>query len=451
MKTGSSASLGAALLAPKQPRRLLAVLDVVAVMAATLLIAAYLYPRDPLLLGQPFPWLWLAPVWLALRYGSFGALAASAAVLGAWASFRFSGRASPAIPEQFLLGGLILTLSVAQFADIWMARLKRARGVNSYLDQRLDALTRRHYLLQQDYERIEQGLLVKPVTLRQSLLGLRQMEIKAAPAGHPEPLPRADALLQLLAQACQLEVASLHADVRGHLQMRPAATLGDSSALAIADPMVTLALERNELCHVQTGALEAAGSKYLVAAPITDSAGNRLGLLLVERMPFLCLNTESLQLLNVVLGYYADLLNMAPDVLDICRSLPDCPAAFATELVRLDRVYRDCRIGSTVVALAFGQDHGERLAESLHLRRQLDTAWAIRTQSRQHALITLMPLYGQTAAQGYLRRLEQAFSAPPAIPDLRAAGISAFLVPVGRQPPLEVLASVLEKCHVLAH
>lgn len=447
MKTGSPASAGAALLAPKQPHPAIALFDTAVVMAVTLVMARSLSPHDPLLLRQQFPWLWLPPAFLALRYGNLGAVAASAFVFGACLAFGGARRGITDIPQQFLLGGLVLTLGIAQFSEVWRGRLRRVRAVNHYLDQRLDALTRRHYLLKQDYQRMEQGLLEKPMTLRHALQGLRRLELPAQ-TSHGM-LPNGQGLLNLLSQICQLEMASLYVDSKGRLQARPVASLGNGSALHADDPMVTLALQRNELCHIQTDALHQAHSRYLVAAPLVTSSGERLGLLLVERLPFLCLREETLRMLSVVLGYYADLISVAPEVIDIRQRLPDCPLAFAQELVRLHHIYRECRIPSTLVALDFNthqREGNERFRESLRQRRQVDLVWAPATDPERKLLITLMPLHGPLAANGYVRRLTRLFAR-----ESGPEGVTAVSLPVDQRAPSDLLAGLLEQCHVMAH
>lgn len=446
MKAGFTPSRLAALFAPKRSSRL-AWFEVAAITLGALAVSAAAVPSNPLLIDQPFPWLWLAPAILALRYGTLAALGSSAILFLAWILLGFTGSGSGVFPGQYFLGGLILTLIAGEFSDVWSGRLQRVREVNNYLAQRLDSLTRRHYLLKFSHERLEQDLLIKPVTLRDSLVTLRQLTVEAG--GSSGGLPEAQELMRILGQACQLEIASLHAEIGGRLQALPAASLGGVSPLDMRDPLVTFALSRNELCHVQTDTLREADSRYLVVAPLLDASGRRLGLLVIERMPFLSLNTESLQFLSVTIGYYADTVSVAPRVLDILHSMPACPPLFAAELLRLERIRRESGVASTIVALVFdaGPQQQNLFAEAVRQRRQLDVAWLIQGESR-NILLTLMPLYGNAAVSGYLLRLERRFHELFGARTLAESGITALTALVAEEPATDLLTSLLARCHV---
>ncbi|MWO24624.1 hypothetical protein, partial [Escherichia coli] len=121
-------------------------------------------PDNPLLLGYGFPWIWLVPLILALRYGTLLGALAALVVLGAWAVFYGQTAAAGSFPRMYFLGGLMLVLIGGQYGDIWGARLSRARTVNGYLNDRLAALTKNHFLLRLSHERLENDLLAKPTT-----------------------------------------------------------------------------------------------------------------------------------------------------------------------------------------------------------------------------------------------------------------------------------------------
>jgi hypothetical protein len=106
----------------------------------------------------------------------------------------------------FFMGGLLLVLVAGQFGDVWNTRLARARAVNRYLDERLAALTKNHYLLRISHARLENDLLARPTTLRDTLSQLRAVALQdAMNGGNTGPLAGAQPMLQVVAQACQVE------------------------------------------------------------------------------------------------------------------------------------------------------------------------------------------------------------------------------------------------------
>jgi hypothetical protein len=63
-----------------------------------------------------------------------------------------------------------------------------------------------------------------------------------------------------------------------------------------------------------------------------------IGVLVVERMPFLSLTYENLQMLMVLMGYYADGVEHARATHGIQEMAPAIPYAFALDYARLSRL-----------------------------------------------------------------------------------------------------------------
>ena len=122
-------------------------------------------PSNPFFIGAMFPWIVFAPVLLALRYGVLPGVASCALLAALW--FAAHTRLSPGDPPAlYLLGALILTMICGEFADIWKGKLRRLEMTNRYLDQRLEQITKQHYLLMLSHDRLEHDQLAKPFTLR---------------------------------------------------------------------------------------------------------------------------------------------------------------------------------------------------------------------------------------------------------------------------------------------
>lgn len=453
---GFNPSRLAAFFAPKESSRQTWI-EVFIITLGALGICTFFEPNNPLLIGVAFPWLWLAPTVLALRYGSLAALGSATILLVVWFFLKLEGLIPNTFPGQYFLGGLTLTLIAGEFCDVWTGRFNRIRSVNAYLSQRLDSLTHRHYLLKVSSELLEQDLLTKPMTLRESLTQLRQL-IVIPNASHdnssdqatiPTDLKNASELMQILTQACQLESASLHAEINGQIQLIASSRVGSDFELVLDDPMVVYALTHNQLCHVQTDAILESHSRYLVVSPLIAANGCRLGLFVVEHMPFISLNQELLQFIQVTLNYYADAVNTSSNVQGMLRHFQDCPYLFASEFMHLDRIYRESGISSTLVALVFEKNDRQQdlFAETMRVRRQLDVVWAI--QRPDHfVLLTLMPLYNQRVVTGYLMRLEQHFLHQFNAKSLDDAGVVAHSVTIGTRDPHGLLRTILSQCHV---
>jgi hypothetical protein len=246
-------------------------------------------------------------------------------------------------------------------------------------------------------------------------------------AGSAILLAGAPEFLGFLAQYSQLEVAAVYANTDGERRERAGgeaggmrggrsggryvrmAALGDPPALDPADPLLAYARERGQLAHVQVSELDKSlPTAHLAVAPITNSARRNLGVLVVTRMPFFALNEEALQTLAVLVSAYADGVSAAELVLPILAEYPGCPIEFAEELVKLTRIQHDFGVESRIVTMVFDK-HPERIDLFRHVlrnRRGPDVVWSVENLLERSFIITLMPIAGEAAVEGYLLRMQ---------------------------------------------
>ena len=419
-----------------------AVAETVVLPVLLLVLAWWINPADPLFAWASFPWPILGPVLIALRYGPMLGVIGSIVLLGAWLALVNTGRVSAATPQLYFLGTLVLVMVCGEFASVWRSRVRRADTHARYVQERLDQLTRQHYLLRVSHDRLEQDLISRPVSMRDALTGLRDLLITDASG----PLPGADALLKLLAQFGQVERAALYPpDTTG----APAGQLGAPFAFAPNDPLVRAAAAENGLCHVASDALpEHHGSQYLVVSRLRDLRGTDHGVLVVESMPFFALNEDTLQVINLLVGYYADSLASRDIIAPVRAAVSDCPPEFALELQRMWHVTRDSGLPSAIVALTYGSRPVlDDLPLQWHrLQRTLDVTWHTREGGRE-VLLVLMPLTGASAIEGYFDRLDawltQHLGAPPG-----ELGIALHAYRLDATPAPQLLSTLLEDCHV---
>ena len=164
-------------------------LEWVETVVLTLFAAAFAYwaqPENPFFVRADFPWLALAPVLLALRYGVLPGLVSCAILAALWMLARDADLVPNAAPTQYLLGVLMLTMICGEFASVWQGRLRRLETTNRYLDERMGRITRQHYLLMLSHDRLEQDQFSRPVTLRAALDRIRALAAaQQGPAGYP--------------------------------------------------------------------------------------------------------------------------------------------------------------------------------------------------------------------------------------------------------------------------
>ena len=409
--------------------------------AAAIGLGLWLRPLDPLTLMGTFPWVLLAPIVLALRYGSLTGVFAMLCLVGAWFLLRLLGYYSgQPFPEDTMLGGFVITLICGEFADLWRVRLMRADSAASYALERLQNLTSRFVLLRLSHDRLEENLLVKPYTVRDALTRLRELTLEES---EDVGLPAADDLMGLLAEYCQLQRAAIF-PVSGETVLEtPVATLGEVRELEKGNALLAFAMDSRNLAHVQqTEHDEYYNGLYLAVAPIISSRGEIIGVLAVERLPFLSINYENLQLLSVLLNFYADIVHSGSGTRSMLARWPSLPFRMASEMVALTRLRKDVHV-ETSLALFIADDSEQAglildaLARGL---RTLDLAWWI----KDNTLLIMMPMTGESGLEGFVLRTESWLQDEFAFQSLRQAGVQFFYRHMDGRAPESQLAELLE-------
>ncbi|MEG0820738.1 MAG: PelD GGDEF domain-containing protein [Burkholderiaceae bacterium] len=405
--------------------------------------SVWLRPHDPFWNDASFPWLWLLSTVIALRYGSLQGLVAITVAAFAWLVLARFGLGTGAFPRVDFFGGLVLALIAGEFSDVWTIKLHQAHAVSAYLDERLQSITRNHFLLGVSHERLEQELISRPYTLREMMLTLRGLIL----ADTQTALPASAWLLQFLVQSTRIESAALYVWDGERLVPQTVAEIGDPGPLATNDAMLMTALADGNLTHVQSERMAQIGSasQYLICAPLLASSGRLLGVLVVRRMAFTALTLETLQFMTVALGYYADGVDAAGVARPILLADPRCPAPFATELARLSRIEAITGMRSALISFAVREDSrlppAEWFARIRHLRRTTDLDWET-ARKGWRALIVLLPLTGEAGVSGYLERIAAALKEQYGM-DMGDAGLTVHTALLDGQPPVQQLQSFL--------
>ncbi len=396
-------------MSPNQELRPQRLLEVALLIVVGLLLSALVHPQDPFWVHGDYPWVWLMPTVVALRYGASSGLFGALLLLALGVGLSRMHLAPVDFSSPFLVGGLVQVLVVGHVSDRWSEVHKRQKGSNQYLTERLRALTTAHYLLRVSHDRLEQEVYIRPVTLRGAIERLREiLPVLQPPSAQESPLlGNTQALLELLSMLFQLTQAAIYpVSDRGKLLPQPVATIGPVNPLQEDDPVLVHALNRSRLTHLKE-VLEDSPQHYLVAAPIVTDHTPIVAMLVVSEMSFLSLNQENLEFLQVLLDYYADSVFQSELVRPILEQVPECQYRFGVELARAGQLRARYDIKSSLVALSFPQGvrHDTAFQDVLRQMRSLDLYWEETTQERQHALL-LLPLTQLPEVDEFLQRID---------------------------------------------
>lgn len=406
-------------------------------------LAWWAVPEDPMLAAGAFPWLWLAPILVALRYGVMPGLIASAVLLCNWLLGEQLGVIGANFSREYFFGGALAVLICGEFSDVWRDRLTRIDETNLYLTDRVSRLTKRHLLLNLSHDRMEQEMLARPGSLRDALAQVRDIAIKGE-KGHA--LPGIDGLLQLLAQYTSIESAAVYQINRtGKTPTlgEVVGQIGNPPPLEADDGLLAIALNQGTLAHIADSEVSLERqSKQLVVAPLQASDNTLVGVLSVSQLPFFSLNVENLQMLSVILGYYADNVHTGEIVSRLIRRLPTMPIMYAQEMARMIGLQRKVGLSSQIVLMHFTHERGEEIrTQFLRIKRGLDVYWQTESQGFP-AIAILMPFASSAACIGFIARLEGWLQAQFK-GDVESLGIRLQTIDFAECDPLETLAKGL--------
>jgi hypothetical protein len=399
---------GARVLAPEQVGFRAKWLEVALIPLLSIGLAWLSSPADPMLAHTLFPWLWLAPVLVSLRYGVLPGLLASIPLLLNGLLASHWGLLTRDFSPEYFFGGGLLVLLCGEFSDVWRDRNLRMEETYLYVTERLSRLTKRHLLLNLSHDRLEQEMLARPGSLRDALARLRSVAIEGDAS--QSPMPGAVGLLQLLSQYVNIESAALYTIQPKGMNMvlgERVASQGEVQNIAPDDELLLLAIESCSLAHIasQEVSLERQ-SKHLVVAPLLAGDNALIGVLVVTRMPFFSLNVENLQMMSAILAYYADNLRHAPGVRLLQQRLPSMPTLFAEEFVRMVLMQEKIGIPSYIVAMTFGGVQREEIpVEFLRIKRGIDLYWQTQVNGKP-VIVVLMPFASTASKEGFLQRIE---------------------------------------------
>src|SRR3990167_9313948 len=102
-------------------------------------IVCALYQGDPLTLHSVFPWVWFAPLLVALRYGLWPSQWSLLLIL--YVFIAVSGSDSFTMTVQLaVLGGFLLTVTGVVFQQCWSKKIKQYAEISEYLQTRIQTL-----------------------------------------------------------------------------------------------------------------------------------------------------------------------------------------------------------------------------------------------------------------------------------------------------------------------
>lgn len=385
-----------------------AILETAAITLAFPLLGLVVDPTDPFFLNTRFAWILFAPLLVSLRHGftlGFGsAVALDAMILASW---RFALVPFEKFPAAPLVGLVALAMVAGQFSDVWKREIVRLDSGFTVLRRQVNELERSRFLLELSHDRLDAQVGKQVNSLREAMAAVRDL---AKTEDKPTFASMGEAIVEVYAAYCMLEVGELYVVDRGRLGARVAA-LGRPEPLEPDDPLVERALQKGQLTFLPAASNPdrdptLARSKLLAAVPFVDITGRVDAMLTVQSMPFIAFEKKNLEAMASLAGYFADLIAQDGLASDAERARKEI---FRVRVLRALRDVKEMSLPSVVACLWI--QRGAPVSDLVEVLlggalRELEFPYVTRDARGNHLVYVLLPMADETAARALRARFE---------------------------------------------
>ena len=408
------------------------------------------YPANPFYIDDGFPWPWVGPWLIALRYGVGYGFASVVGLLVTWSLVA----SVPDFPRLYFLGGAIVTLIAGEFGSYWRMRMTRLQESLDFLNDKVQRITRRLYLVKLSHDELEYEMVDRPGTLRESLIQLRVLMDGQTRTGAAQStsMPGAQVMLDFIVQQCRVDSAAIYSvRMEPHLELTQVATAGGMEAVRSDDPIIVHALETGHSVHLQDALMALSKRKQIIAVtPMISTQGQPFGLLAIGGMPFTSLNNENLQTIAVLLESYSDYLRLTLQANEILADWPEAPRSLAGEFAWLNRLRLNFGQPSRCAVWRIQHAREQEMLNHLHeLHSRGETAWRwpvgrtdLSQAQSKPCVIALVPFTDEAGMRVYTQRIFDSMA--KSFPDLSAEQLDVHDFALGQADSFAYLRSLAE-------
>lgn len=366
----------------------------------------YFHSSDPLFIRSNFPWLWLIPALIALQYRFLPALFSLACIILAFIyQYSLQGLSDYGY-KMFLFGGITLTLICCQFSAIWYNRIRKAEETNFYTSQRISRLINDFYALRYSHDCLEQAMMMNPITLREAMQSIRRLLIDNDDKLTTEI---AEKFIMLLASHFTFTKGQLYLYNNDKINPEAIAAIGEKLPLKLDDILIKKTIDNKQANYFAISQIDKEShSDYLAAVPLKNFEQKMLGLLVIEEIPFLSLNHETLTILSVLMSYFANEMWASENSDNMLKQYRNCPPQFAMDIIRMQHLYQETDLDSVLLAFYFAKfEQRKEVIEIIRKhQRSLDQFWDFRIDVKADTciMLVLMPFTDEQGIHAYLER-----------------------------------------------
>jgi len=322
---------------------------------------------------------------------------------------------------EFLVA-LMMTLIFSEFHYYWTKKIKQAKLDSDYRGTKLDELSKAFYSLKISHDQLEKNYVIKPMSIRNSIETIINKN-KEIDEEHDITDIRRDYFqhfLLLLEKSFNVHGGIIIYEKEGisNKQFSPKTSdiiYGTGMKDIVLDDefkdyLVDKVVNRKKPVFIsdkdgEPTTLEDKNSNYIAVIPALEQ-NKVVGVLLIEKMPYMSFNRENLTSISILLEYFfaevrkKNILYHSSEI-DVIHD-----QNFKFEYTRLKYLYNEYGVGSIVLVLRIDNElQATRIYEKIEkMLRSLDMVTMVNNHGFYYITL-LFPLHDKAAAMGFLNRL----------------------------------------------
>ncbi|WP_345991085.1 hypothetical protein [Sulfurimonas sp. HSL-1716] len=366
-----------------------AYLETVLLVSAYLLIGYLLNPKDICILNGQFPYILILLSIITLFHGfESGMLGIGIIALAMWYFY-------PSFNYVQFLTTLMMVLILSEFHYYWSKKIREAEADSEYRDIKLNELSRAFYTLKISHDQLEKNYVTKPMSLRNSIMHIKET------GGDDEY--KINNFLKFLEKSFNIGSGSIALKESGENFAIAARSEDASNSLDLNDQLIQKSMETNKPVFVSDDNIKQ--SRYLAVIPALQRE-KIVGLLLIEKMPFMSFNRENLTSIAILTEYFFNEIKKENILLEDDRLQAILDKEYRYEYFRLYELYKFNKIDSTTLVIKVDNELlATRMFETIDkLLRSLDIATLIK-HKEVFFISILFPLGHRSVTTGFINRL----------------------------------------------
>jgi len=393
-------------------------LETVVIVFAYLAVGYTLDPNDICILNGEVLYVLIVLSMLTLFHGfENGMLAVAIIAIAMWLFYD---------EFQYLkfLVTLMMVMIFSEFHYYWIHKIRDAEIEAQYKALKLDELSKAFYSLKISHDQLEKNYVVKPMSIRNSILHILQQTQEIAEASEVE-IDRTKeyyrGFIDLLSKSFNVEDSIIiyrqDANDGSFLSYKNASIVSENEEDIdiydlFNDYLVDKAIDRKTAIYVsdekgEPSAIQDRDSNYIAAIPsVLDN--HVIAVLVIKKMPFMSFNREILTSIALLLDYFSVEIQKKNTLyqLDEVAIIPN--EDFRFEYARLRYLYNKYGVDSIVLVFRLDNElQATRIYEKItKMLRSLDLVTFMPNKEKSFYYIILMfPLNDKAAALGFYHRL----------------------------------------------